>query len=213
MRKSRVLYGVGVLCMSALMLWPLPLEATVEEQRARLPPPAECQDPVEGIWLAHHFTARQRQWYLFTLTIRRTEPKSPTLKGEIESHFWDGGPKDLRPPLPCKPGVDEQIVDMPAKGLYDGTKVQFGGTSWKRRPAICGRASGTYYADSFSGVIDPKTQEFQSVNNDGGPAVNEPTVFRRIRCFETIPPPPTPGGPDVKPPPFEPPKRLGCGKS
>jgi hypothetical protein len=47
------------------------------------------------------------------------------------------------------------------------------------------------------------------LNNDGGRAVNSPTVFRRGRCLEEPPPP----GVKATPPPFEPPRRLfGCGK-
>jgi hypothetical protein len=45
----------------------------------------------------------------------------------------------------------------------------------------CGHPHG-YNPDNFSGEIDPWRAEFQSVNNDGDRAVNEPHVFRRIRC-------------------------------
>jgi hypothetical protein len=41
-----------------------------------------------------------------------------------------------------------------------------------------------YRPDHFTGTIDPAIQEFQSVNNDGGRAVNDPMVFRRIACGE-----------------------------
>ena len=206
--RARILYGAAVLGLTALMIWPLPLGATVEEQRARLPPPAECTDPVEGVWLGHSYTARQKQWYRFTLQIRRAEPQSSKLTGDIESDYWDGGPNDVTPPVPCKAGQDHQLIFMPAKGVFSGGKVQFGGTSWRAGPVLCGTGSGNYFPDNFSGVIDGKTQEFQSVNNDGGYAVNEPTVFRRIRCVDRVPLRPE----NVTPPPFEPPKRLGCGK-
>ena len=65
--------------------------------------------------------------------------------------------------------------------------------------SICGSSIGFgYNLDNFTGTIDPEIQEFQSVNNDGGISVNEPNVFRRIRCFEG--PAPTD---DVEPPPFQ----------
>ena len=58
----------------------------------------------------------------------------------------------------------------------------------------------------ISGRIDPEIQEFRSVNNDGGPAVNVPQVFRRIRCF----PPQSNPHVTVDPPPFQPPRTGGC---
>jgi hypothetical protein len=41
-----------------------------------------------------------------------------------------------------------------------------------------------YHPDHFTGTIDPQREEFQSVNNDGGRAVNDPMVFRRIGCVD-----------------------------
>src|SRR5687768_9516453 len=45
--------------------------ANVQEQRARLPPPATCQDPVEGIWKSHALYPNHGIWHIFTLTVRR----------------------------------------------------------------------------------------------------------------------------------------------
>ncbi len=194
------------------MLWPAPLGATVEEQRARLPPPAKCSDPVEGVWLGHYYDARDRTWYKRSLEIHRDPPGSGTLKGEIIAHFWDGGPKDQEPP-PCAPGRQEHVVHMPSVGTYkeDGS-LDFGGTSWRPDPPICSRGGYGYAPDHFSGKIDPAIQEFQSVNNDGANAVNEPNVFRRIRCFDSSEGKPRPPTIDVKPPAFEPPRRFfSCG--
>jgi hypothetical protein len=197
--------------LAALVLWPEPLRATIEEQRARLPPPATCPDAVEGVWLGHYYDASDRTWYKRSLEIRRVAPGSDRVHGEIVAHFWDGGPKDVNPP-PCRPGGQEHVVHMPAVGTAtaDG-KVDFGGTSWRADPPICSRGGFGYAPDRFTGQIDPAIQEFQSVNNDGGRAVNEPNVFRRIRCFDAD----TPQRPtvDVKPPPFEPKRGLfSCGK-
>jgi hypothetical protein len=107
----------------------------------------------------------------------------------------------------------ELIVKMPnATGKLDGLNLTFGAKEWHVDKTICGSMNGTYFPDNFSGTIDTKINEFQSVNNDGGSAVNEPVVFRRISCFD----PSSTGqynGP-VKPPDFEPPKKgfFRCGK-
>ncbi len=213
--RSRGALAALVLAGSAVVLWPAAGEATVEEQRARLPPPAKCTDDVEGVWLAHDFWGRYNEWYIFTLTIRRASPGSNELKGEILSHYWDGGPKDQQPPG-CGGPPQDRFVKMPAVGTVKDGDINFRGTSWREEPNPCGPggrfANNGYNPDNFSGKIDPATQEFQSVNNDGGRAVNEPTVFRRVRCFDPAEQPrPTPI--DVKPPAFEPPRRFGCGRS
>ncbi len=94
---------------------------------------------------------------------------------------------------------------MPAEGHVNGNEIFFGGTSWRNDRTFCGSPTTGYYPDRFSGTIDPAILEFQSVNNDGGPMVNYPTVFRRIRCSDT------PQSPHVvsEPPPFYP--NTGCG--
>jgi hypothetical protein len=64
-----------------------------------------------------------------------------------------------------------------------------------------------YNLDHFTGRIDTELQEFQSVNNDGGRAVNEPKVFRRVRCLE----PPMAPHVAIAPPPFYPTSwQRGC---
>jgi hypothetical protein len=194
------------------MLLPSLAPATVEEQRARLPPPATCTDPVEGVWMSHKFNPSQADWYIFTLSIHRTAPGAATLRGDILSHSWEGTAQDQEPP-PCRQGLDHWTVAMPAVGVVEpGGIVRFGGTSWRPEQTFCGHAPrpGQYNVDHFSGTIDPALQEFQSVNNDGGRSVNDPMVFRRVRCFE---PPVTPHI-QVAPPPFRPATRSrGCGLS
>ena len=185
--------------------------ANIEEQRARLPPPAtDCEDPVEGVWLSHSYYP-QHEWYMFTLRVRRTAPGSSDLTGEIEAHAWNSEPNEPEPPA-CRPGLDHWVVFMTARGHLDpdGT-IHFGGTTWRVKDTFCGYppGAGMYNLDQFSGKIDPAILEFQSVNNDGGEAVNEPTVFRRIGCLEPLPTP----HPVVRPPPFFPSMRTGgCGK-
>jgi hypothetical protein len=184
--------------------------ATVAEQRARLPPPAKCEDPVTGTWKSHKFDERFGDWYIFTLTVRRVSgPDSATkLTGHIGAHFWSGDKKQSEPP-PCAMGVRHVTIQMEAQGsIAPSGEVHFWGTSWRNENAFCGPplSRGEYNLDHFSGIIDADLQEFQSVNNDGGRSVNDPTVFRRIACEQ---PPPAPHVNPVAPP-FEPPEVGGC---
>jgi hypothetical protein len=96
---------------------------------------------------------------------------------------------------------------MPARGRTSGLDVEFWGIEpWELKRMHCGaERMFRYNLDHFSGTIDPEIQEFQSVNNDGGTAVDEPVVFRRIRCFEG------PAAAPVAPPPFQPVASRGCG--
>ncbi|MCA9582456.1 MAG: hypothetical protein KC416_11720 [Myxococcales bacterium] len=209
---ARLLFRSAV-ALGVLGLWLIPgrAPATVEEQRARLPPPAHCEDPVTGVWKAHKYDPRYRDWYIFTLTIRRVpgEKSATDLEGTINSHFWNGDNKQSEPP-PCGIGVRHVSVHMEGQGrITDDGEVQFWGTSWRPENAFCGPPirRGEYNLDHFSGRIDPKIQEFQSVNNDGGRSVNDPMVFRRVACDQ---PPPAPHVNPVAPP-FEPPQVGGCG--
>ncbi len=188
-----------------VVLFPRVSSATVEEQRARLPPPAECQDPVEGVWLSHQYEPRLLQWYIITLYIHHPSPDSDKIVGDIVSHFWDGSTKEDQPP-PCTRWRMNSKVRMPATGTYKDGKVVFNGGPWRPEPAPCDPPARRimYNPDSFSGKIDPDLQEFQSLHNDGGVSVNIPTVFRRVKCFD---PPPTPKI-DFAPPPLTPPKRV-----
>ncbi len=191
---------------------PALVRATVQEQRARLPPPAHCEDPVAGVWKSHKYDPRFSDWYIFTLNIER-DPKSPEgknyLTGTINSHSWTGSPKDEEPP-PCRPGMRHWTVHMDAQGsVSEDGEIRFWGTSWRPEHTFCGMPimRGEYNLDHFSGKIDPKIMEFQSVNNDGGRSINDPTVFRRVSCGESQGP-----ADHVNPiaPPFQPPKVDGC---
>lgn len=182
--------------------------ATIEEQRARLPPPAECDDPVQGLWKSHQYDPRYGDWTVFTLNIRRAEGSPGGLVGTITNHSWDAGPAQEEPP-PCGRGT-QWIVSMDARGTASGDgRIAFGGIGgWRLDRVVCERGPGAYNLDNFTGVIDRELNEFQSVNNDGGRAVNEPTVFRRVSCFES---PPAPHVNPV-PPPFYPKMDTGgCG--
>ena len=189
----------------------------VQEQQERLPPPAECTDPVAGIWMSHAFYPHVSQWYIFTLSIGRVPGDPSALAGAMHAVYWNGTAATVEPPA-CAPGVYRKAIDEPAHGsLQAGGRVVFEGTSWTAsRDGACGDAAETgYNLDHFSGTIDPARQEFQSVLNAPG-WVDVPTVFRRVRCAQgtAAPPPVTPPvfvPPPMVPPPPAPPTSGGCG--
>jgi hypothetical protein len=188
---------------AALLLTALPAQApaTVEEQRARLPPPArECPDPVEGTWIGQH--QPHTWWSRYTLTVQRKAPGSPDLTGHIETLAWIGSAQDTTPP-PCTPGGAEVVVDQPASGTWDGQHITFGASTWTLRETRCGALSG-YYPDTFDGDIDPRLNEFQTIREDGHNAAAT-VVFRRVACG---PAPATQPLPEL-PPPTRPPS-AGC---
>lgn len=210
-RRIRPALGIAAVAVLLPTLSTSISRATVEEQRARLPPAAECTDPVEGVWKSHQYEPKLGQWYIHILTIKRTAPESELLTGDIVAHFWDGTRKEEQPP-PCVGWRLQAKVQMPAKGFFRNGKVEFNGGQWVPYPGPCDPVVRRflYNPDKFSGTIDKDIQEFLSVNNDGGEMVNNPTVFRRIKCFD----PPDPPKIDVKPPPLQPPTRVksGCNK-
>ena len=181
---------------------------SVAEQRARLPPPAHCEDEVDGIWRSHQFNETYLEWTIFTLEIHRKKGSASELEGRILNDSWEGQKTDQEPGN-CGPTVPWRYqVSMPGAGTYVDGQVSFEGTSWKLDRTVCGTLplGFGYNLDHFTGKIDAAIQEFQSVNNDGGKAVNEATVFRRVRCFdEDGPKPPL----QVDPPPFLPPRQTG----
>ena len=186
-----------------------PAPANIQEQRARLPPPARCTDPVLGVWMSHAYYAFAGQWYISQLTIRRAPGSTTELTGEMFAHYWNGGPRDEQPPA-CAPGVYRKSVDQPARGRINGNRIEFWATSWRAAAVYCNTPATAYNLDRYSGTIDPALQEFQSLINDGGRFINVPVVFRRIRCLDAA------GSKrprvEVAPPPLAPPGRTGgCG--
>lgn len=204
--------GALVLAVVLAIAAPLvrPARANIQEQRARLPPPATCTDPVEGVWMAHKYNPAYTDWSIFTLEIRHAPGNPAGLVGVIKNHGWSGGPQQSEPPgPPCRPGQKHWVVSMPAQGRYANGRIEFWATSWTLENRICELFAG-YNLDRFSGTIDPAIQEFQSVNNDGGRAVNDPAVFRRVRCLDSSTSVPHT---KVAPPPFYPHITTGgCGR-
>jgi len=197
--KRRWIGGLGVLAvLITLVVGPHHAPASVEEQRKRLPPPAqECADPVAGIWLGHELL--RNRWYRFSLFIERVTPGEPELEGHIESHSWDGGPEQSSPPPCVDDDHTEFIVDMPATGRFENNHIEFTGQSWTLRQNICRSLTGIYYPDGFSGDLIEHGTEFHSLSDDGfNPVV--PVVFRRIKCEELdrpVPELPPPRRPSV----------------
>jgi len=209
----RPLLALAVVLVIGVSLLPRGSSATVEEQRARLPPPAECPDKVTGTWQAIIYNERQATWYDYQLTIRRSapvaDPNGPgPLEGEMVSHYWSGLPNNDKP-VPCTPGARDITVKMPGKGTIDaGANLVFGAKTYTVDSIACGPAQ-RYNPDNFTGKIEGAINEFQSVNNDGGSAVNEPAVFRRTRCLDA----PFRNKSKAPPPAFAPPKHAwSCGK-
>ena len=209
-RYRRLLGGAALACLAlALSLVPERGRATIAEQRARLPPPAECEDPVAGVWQSHSYNEMYGEWGRFTLTIRRAEGSDTKLVGEMLNESWYGPATEVNRG-PCV-GRLQYLVSMTAEGTFESGRVDFWGTEWKMEEALCAVDFGFgYNLDRFSGQIDPDLQEFQSVNNDGGRYINVPTVFRRVSCNDEKDSEPRVS---VAPPPFYPPEeeRQGCG--
>ena len=165
--KRRIVHVSLVAALAALVLLPSLAPATVEEQRTRLPPPATCQDPVEGIWMSHKFESPGDEWMIFTLEIHRA-PTTATgtpgallpLVGHIQAHAWLGaGPAASAPP-PCTGGIQHWTVEMTAQGTLSGQRVEFwaragrSATSSADRAisattSITSRASSTRFSRSF----------------------------------------------------------------
>jgi hypothetical protein len=211
-----------ILCGAFVVLSAAPRRApagTVAEQRARLPPPAQCEDPVEGIWRSHDYRERRRFWTMYTLEIQRIDG-TDRLRGTIANHTWVGGPKQSEPGV-CERGPDGEmrfVVSMDAEGRVEGNQIQIGGVgTWRLDENPCGDYHGTYGGynlDHFAGPLDLELLEFQSIHNDGDAAVNEPTVFRRVDCLAGAKAKAEdPAVVLVTPPPFYPPEEEqgGCG--
>ncbi len=205
MLPSRIRRRTALLLAVTALVAPALAPADIQEQRARLPPPADCTDPVEGVWMSHTFYPHVSEWYIFTLTVRRVAGNPSALEGSVHSMFWTGEAQRSEPPA-CGQG-DRRSVNEPAQGRLEGGTIFFGGTAWQSAPDSCTVVHGGYNPDRFSGVIDPRLQEFQTRVEDGGIFRGEPTVFRRVRCLDPASPPHV----AVEPPPFYPRRDGGCG--
>jgi hypothetical protein len=199
------LAGAAVAALLMAMTVRLPeAPATVAEQRARLPPAAECESEVAGTWKAQVYSASTASWYEYTMEVRHVEGSDTALTGMIYVDAWTGTPAQSEPG-PCM-GNRRMKGKMVGRGSFASGQVFFGGEEFQLLEILCGDRSGIgYNPDQFTGRLERERHEFQSVNNDGGAAVNEPSVFRRIGCFDDE----KRVNPDVVPPPFFPERREG----
>lgn len=169
-----------------------------------------CKDPVAGTWKSHSYDEVYRDWTIFTLDMRRVEG-TDTFEGTITNESWIAAPNESSPPK-CQ-GDLHYVISMDAEGKVDADNgVQIWGVgTWRLDEVPCGNWNMGYNLDHFSGTIDPEIMEFQSVNNDGGRSVNDPVVFRRVRCGDGQELDEEPRI-TVAPPPFVPPdEEGGCG--
>ncbi len=168
-------------------VWILPLSltfvlgtGTVKSQRDRLPPAAECPDDIEGTWASHDHNPQAQYWVQHTLFIERGEQPN-SLVGRATARTWKGGSELVQPP-PCT-GRRHYAVSYDGKGSLVGDEFRFAGYGgWTLERQFCGRNQNSYNIDSFVGTLNTEIDELQVVNNDGGSAVNRPTVFRRVQC-------------------------------
>jgi hypothetical protein len=204
-RHGKRIWGAAIAAwLAALTIGSPDAPATVEEQRARLPPAAECNSPVAGRWKALDYSERQNSWYQYVLEVHEDATDPSVLTGMIYIDTWTGPGTSPEPPVPCHWRYQGKMV---GHGTFTGGQVEFAGSEFQLTQQICGGYIA-YNPDHFTGKLEPERQEFQSVNNDGGVAVNEPTVFRRIGCFEDGRKEPDKS---VAPPPFFPKERKsGC---
>ncbi|MGE0547127.1 MAG: hypothetical protein AB7O24_01585 [Kofleriaceae bacterium] len=176
--------------------------ATVAEQRARLPPAAECESPIAGRWKALVYSYPTESWYEHNLEIHQ-DPKDPTiLTGSHRVDAWIGTADDAEP----KHCIQRQKGKMVSSGTFSNGEVSFRSQDYETVAVVCGFEVG-YNPDHFTGRLEPERQEFQAVNNDGGAAVNEPAVFRRIGCLDDAGP--KAHDSKVAPPAFFPKRRTG----
>ena len=120
-----------------LTLLPAEAPATIAEQRARLPPPATCQDPVAGEWKSHDYDSRHVDWTIFTLVIERVPGSESALVGSIKNHTWYAEKGQSEPPA-CA-GNLEYIVGMEAEGTFVDGSIYFGGVGqWRVDDMPCG---------------------------------------------------------------------------
>lgn len=202
LHRRAVLATMGLAALIASIFAPAIAPATVTEQRQRLPPPAECDDPVEGVWRAHAFRPDRGSWFINTMELRWNEDRSKLLS-KYENHHWSGGPDDSEPPA-CRAGLYRRKAYSTGEGSYVGGKLEVRGTKLGPDESVCGNTKFTRALGTLTGTLDREKNEFRSeMQSRFG---SHPIIWRRIRCLEEpkaklAPPPPPPPVPPPPPPP------------
>jgi hypothetical protein len=154
--------------------------ATVAEQRARLPPAAECRDPLAGVWRAHLYRPNEGRWAINTMELRWSADHTKLLSS-YENHFWNGGPDDGEPP-PCRPGLYRRISSSTGEGSFAAGILKVRGTQLGPDRAVCGSATFQRALGVLEGTLDPEGNEFRSQMSSRFGVY--PIVWRRIRCLD-----------------------------
>lgn len=158
---------------------------SLSAQRGRLPGAAECDDPAAGTWVSTKYLPNRQQWYVFTLSVRRS---GRALTGRIQSRFWNGSPWEPAPPVCIGDRSDplNAVVTMQGSGSVEGLQMTFGGTSIASMTKLCPSAPfvPSYALDTFTGTLDTERGEFRSIGNDGGRMRDLPLLFRRVACSD-----------------------------
>jgi len=187
--------------------------ATVAEQRQRLPPPAECSDPIAGVWRAHIYHADRQRWSLNTMELSWNAGRTK-LTSFYENQYWSGGPEDSEPPQPpCRAGQFRRKATSTGEGTYSGTELEVRGTKLGSVEHLCGSTKFTRALGTLTGTVDHERNEFRSEMTSRFGI--DPIIWRRIRCVGeaaptlVTPPPPPPVLPPPSPP--SPSRSGGCG--
>jgi hypothetical protein len=211
-RRRRLFVLVLAATACALVLSPRVAPADIEEQRSRLPAPARCDDPVEGLWMSHDYFPHVGAWYVFVLDVRRTAPGARTLVGETRVEYWHAPSDRPQVPTACTPGLVHRRISAVADGTIDGPRFVWRGHTLGPETVVCGFPLNSYELVTFTGDIDFTREEFQNVLTAGPTWTDIRTVFRRIQCTDGTTPSGQPQQP-VTPPPIQPPPPLtrgGC---
>lgn len=208
-RRLVALVLAGFACCAVLAPGAAP--ADIEEQRGRLPAPASCDDPVEGMWMSHAYYPHVGAWYVFVLDVRRTAPGARTLVGETRVEYWHAGPDHPQVPTTCTPGLVHRRISATADGTIDGPRFVWRGHTLGPEVVVCGSPLNSYELVTFTGDIDFTRGEFQNVLSAGPTWTDIRTVFRRIQCRDGTSSPSGTAPPGVSPPPSLPPPPLARG--
>lgn len=138
--------------------------------------PADCTDPVAGVWVARtHVGSR---WHEHRLTIERV---AGDLRATQVTRFWDGPLDQLMPPR-CGADRRQGVVEMTDEIEWIEGILRVRGVTIDRARGQCGFDVSDYHLDDFTGPVRGST--YDAVNNDGSGAVNRPYRFRRIACLD-----------------------------
>src|SRR5262245_52877786 len=124
-----------------------------EAALAKGAPNSGCADPIVGLGSARYHTSGMEDWHDFQLSIERAPDDPSALAGLITVEVWNGG-KELSTPPGCPNGIgpNHYVVEMRAKGTFDGAAFTFDGQDLVVRERKCGSAP-SYAIDHLFGEL------------------------------------------------------------